>query len=209
MAQRHVDAGKIGYESVKNKLLESSRKRYEARLTIYRENPTLCHFCKKHLPYESRDGKYCNVVCGNRSRRRTVVIKDKTVYVSTACNCFCGKSIPLKRKFCSLACSALFRWSKVKSSITLLGFCASVRSVKRYLKERDGCKCQICSTETWMGKPVPLILDHIDGNSGNNFLVNLRLVCGNCDMQLPTYKGRNYGHGRAWRRKRYKDGLSY
>jgi hypothetical protein len=51
-----------------------------------------------------------------------------------------------------------------------------------------------------MGERVPLILDHIDGNSTNWSVANLRLVCGNCDMQLPTYKGRNKGSGREWRK---------
>ena len=50
---------------------------------------------------------------------------------------------------------------------------------------------------------------HIDGNSDNNALVNLRLVCGNCDMQLPTYKSKNRGNGRHNRRKRYSEGKSF
>ena len=38
---------------------------------------------------------------------------------------------------------------------------------------------------------------------------NLRLVCPNCDSQLPTYKSRNRGSGRHSRRQRYRDGQSY
>lgn len=53
------------------------------------------------------------------------------------------------------------------------------------------------------------VLDHIDGDASNNLRVNLRLVCPNCDSQLPTYKNRNRGNGRAWRRQRYADGKSY
>jgi len=53
------------------------------------------------------------------------------------------------------------------------------------------------------------VMDHIDGNADNNSLDNFRLVCGNCDMQLPTYKNKNKGNGRAWRRKRYAEGKSY
>ena len=60
-----------------------------------------------------------------------------------------------------------------------------------------------------MGKPIGLILDHIDGNSDNNSPNNLQLVCGNCDMQLPTYKGKNLGKGRYYRRIRYAEGKSY
>ncbi len=60
--------------------------------------------------------------------------------------------------------------------------------------------CAICKTAEWLGQPISLILDHVNGNSGDWKIINLRLVCGNCDMQLPTYKGRNKGNGREWRR---------
>lgn len=53
------------------------------------------------------------------------------------------------------------------------------------------------------------MLDHIEGDSTNNRRENLRLVCPNCDSQLPTFKARNRGNGRAWRRQRYADGKSY
>ena len=55
----------------------------------------------------------------------------------------------------------------------------------------------------------PLVIDHIDGNSENNNLSNLRVICPNCDSLTSTYKGLNKGNGRAYRRKRYKEGKSY
>lgn len=52
--------------------------------------------------------------------------------------------------------------------------------------------CQGCGTgPEWMGKPMPLILDHINGVNNDNRLENLRFMCSNCDSQLPTYKSRN------------------
>lgn len=52
--------------------------------------------------------------------------------------------------------------------------------------------CAICSTgPSWMGNPMPLILDHINGINNDNRLENLRFVCSNCDSQLDTYKSRN------------------
>lgn len=52
--------------------------------------------------------------------------------------------------------------------------------------------CQICGLKpVWMDKPMPLILDHVNGVNNDNRIENLRFVCSNCDCQLPTYKSRN------------------
>ena len=52
--------------------------------------------------------------------------------------------------------------------------------------------CGCCGIEpVWQGKPMPLILDHINGINNDNRIENLRFVCSNCDTQLPTYKSRN------------------
>ena len=52
-------------------------------------------------------------------------------------------------------------------------------------------KCSECGNiGEWMDKPLPLILDHINGANNDNRLENLRFVCSNCDSQLPTYKNR-------------------
>jgi hypothetical protein len=73
---------------------------------------------------------------------------------------------------------------------------------------QDGC-CALCGlTSEWQGQPLVLVLDHIDGNADNNARSNLRMVCPNCDSQLPTYKNRNLGRGRHLRRQRYADGES-
>lgn len=55
-----------------------------------------------------------------------------------------------------------------------------------------GYECKICGLgPEWNGKPMPLILDHINGINNDNRKENLRFVCSNCDTQLPTYKSRN------------------
>lgn len=53
--------------------------------------------------------------------------------------------------------------------------------------------CSECKLTEWMGKPIPLALDHINGVNNDNRLENLRLLCHNCHGQTSTYCGKNKG----------------
>lgn len=52
-------------------------------------------------------------------------------------------------------------------------------------------KCEECGINTWMGKPLVLQLDHIDGNHLNNSYENLKVLCPNCHSQTNTFAGKN------------------
>lgn len=52
-------------------------------------------------------------------------------------------------------------------------------------------QCSSCLLESWLTKPIPLELDHIDGNHFNNNLTNIRLLCPNCHAQTSNYRGKN------------------
>ena len=52
-------------------------------------------------------------------------------------------------------------------------------------------RCSGCKLDSWMDQPIPLELDHIDGNHQNNALQNLRLLCPNCHALTPNFRGKN------------------
>lgn len=54
-------------------------------------------------------------------------------------------------------------------------------------------QCEWCLGTEWRGAPIPLELDHVDGDKLNNQLDNLRVLCPNCHAQTETYAGKNIG----------------
>ena len=84
--------------------------------------------------------------------------------------------------------------TKPDSEVFCEGATIARHHVKKKIIQRELIPyvCNICETDPiWQGKPMPLILDHINGINNDNRLENLQFVCSNCDSQLPTYKARN------------------
>jgi hypothetical protein len=55
-------------------------------------------------------------------------------------------------------------------------------------------RCDICGLDEWNGKPLNSQLDHIDGDSHNHKLENLRMICPNCHSQTDTFCGKKRKH---------------
>ena len=58
---------------------------------------------------------------------------------------------------------------------------------------RSGLKssrCEMCGLDSWLGQPIRLELDHINGDPCDNRLVNLRILCSNCHSLTETWCGR-------------------
>ena len=122
----------------------------------------------------------------------------------------CG-AVTTNPKFCSNACQKAFEWAARRVEIEARGRIpnGSVRAARRYIAQQQGRRCDICGGVKWRGQSIPLVLDHINGDSADWRIDNLRFICANCDAQLPTFKSRNRGRGRAKRRARYAAGKSY
>lgn len=53
------------------------------------------------------------------------------------------------------------------------------------------CAIEGCGLTHWLGRPISLHLDHMNGDKHDNRFENLRLLCPNCHSQTDTYGGRN------------------
>ena len=63
---------------------------------------------------------------------------------------------------------------------------------KRLIKEKEfEYKCYNCNLTEWVGKPIPLELEHKNGIHTDNRIENLTFLCCNCHALTDTYKGKN------------------
>lgn len=140
---------------------------------------------------ESRSAKkFCSRSCSVSFHNK----KNKKKHDTRTCP-QCSAVVYHPKTYCSHACVQQFRLEK-----SIIDGTVAHRSLRRYLLQK-GNSCSICGITEWCSKPIELEMDHIDGNATNNNLENVRLVCPNCHSQTPTFKNRNSGSGRAYRRK--------
>lgn len=186
---------------------EKQKQQKEERTKRYNISPSKCSRCSTALCYKQRHNQYCSHSCSAKSNNE----KRGTPHKGNCLKCSKKLENDHRTKFCSRLCYSEYRKAQrleeMNSAEDLSRW--DKKTVRNYLIEKGNHTCSICNTKEWLNQPVPLVMDHINGDPYNNHRDNLRIVCAMCDAQLPTYKGRNKGNGRHARRQRYKEGKSY
>lgn len=210
--QRIIESG------IKSGLL--SKQKSKQLQEEYYKNPKLCLNCKNVIPYPKKsENKFCNKSCSasynNKGVRRhgnsPIILSKDGILISKPMCKQCGLECKnIRSIFCSSECHKSYQYQERLHAWILGKENPKARNFfKKYLTENQGYNCSCCSISEWNGKSIVLEIDHVDGNSENNRPENLRFICPNCHSQTDTYKGKNIGNGRHYRRERYSAGQSY
>jgi hypothetical protein len=183
-----VEAGKLGYakssvamETHRDKMRSEAQARYDS-------SPKKCLHCSALIPYQARANSYCGSSCfakhSNPKRPR------KNTCPS------CGGPKAKRTSTMCRKCKVL-QWNAIDVRS------AGCDQLRRKILIRDrGLSCEKCHLSEWNDEPIPIEMDHINGDSADNRPENLRLLCPNCHAQTPTFKNHNRGNGRKSRRRR-------
>lgn len=122
------------------------------------------------------------------------------ISVCTNCNKEYKHGYSSTGKYCSSRCAGEHK-SKLHKEDWYAGKLKRIErlTLRRYLGEDRGYKCECCGISEWNGKDITLQVDHVNGDAGDDSPNNLRLICPNCHSQSETFGGRNKGNGRAAR----------
>lgn len=154
----------------------------------------LCSYgCEEPALYTLKSGKLC---CSSTFHKCKAIKSKNSAGLS--------KAYAEGRKDCSHF-DETRGWAKDKNLVSNDDvFVEKGKHSSQFLKERiikDSLfdhQCSECSlTSIWMGKPIVLELDHINGVGNDNRLENLRFLCPNCHSQTSTFRGRNINSKRV------------
>ena len=181
--------------SIRSKVLK-----YGIKTSIYynhKVSEISCLLCgDKFEDLECRERKFCSKSCNAKYNN---IKRNK---INSICP-NCDKEVPKRNKYCNSVCKGEYErkviFKKIKSGDTSL----YEKNYKNYLIHKYGekcMKCGWCEKHSITGK-VPIQLEHKDGNSYNNSLDNLELLCPNCHSLTLTYGALNKGNGRKNRKR--------
>lgn len=156
--------------------------------------PCSCVNCKKETTIQS--------IVSHYKKCTSTILKRSCLHCNKGTN---------NLKFCSHSCAATHlnrkrgckpkkeKRSDIMRKLFFNGQITERPTIRKQLTALHGYQCSICKLSDWLEKPIVLVVDHINGDAGNNYPDNLRLLCRNCNSQTPTFSGRNKGKGRKSR----------
>ena len=119
----------------------------------------------------------------------------------------CGNLIPNRNAYCNNKCQGEYSTKTTFTKIENGDTSFYGDTYKKYLIHKFGNKCMKCGWNEINPTTglIPIQLEHRDGNSENNELNNLELLCPNHHSLTPTYGALNKGNGRTKRQKKRKE----
>lgn len=166
----------------------------------------VCELCKNKHNGTYASGRFCSSKCAKSfstsKNRKEINLKVSKKLKGPGKKCkTCGTGFrPLRDGHGGINCIKC-KGNSRKTSFHLL---KTDKAKKLRLIKRRTHRCEMCKNDKHMGFPIPLELDHIDGDSSNSSITNLRLLCPNCHTFTPTYKAKNKGNVKGKRKLFYK-----
>lgn len=154
----------------------------------------LCEYgCGKESKFQLKNGKHC---CSKRPAGCEILKKANSEGGKRAYST--GKRVPAKLRYELLPDDTKNRmnWNKGNYSNVQFEY-GGTGNHKSALVQTRGHKCESCGLTEWKSQPIPLELEHIDGDNKNNTKENLQLLCCNCHALTPTWRGRNVNTGKV------------
>lgn len=65
-----------------------------------------------------------------------------------------------------------------------------ISHLKKHLVKERGHDCERCGLSEWQDEPIPLEVDHVNGDRTDNHEDNLKILCCNCHALTPTWRNR-------------------
>lgn len=167
-----------------------------------------CEKCSNEHDGSYASGRFCSSKCARSfaTHAKRYEINDKV----SAKRSRTGESTPAAhrrshRTAKSYAEAARDVWSVRRADPGYFNTLKTDGSRRKFLIDECGTTCAECGLTKWRNLPMPVQLDHIDGNPENNVRENCRLLCPNCHALTPTYCGRNMGRiSNSKRRETFK-----